>query len=161
MDKSKTTIEPSKDTLHVQENTRLQCELAKNNKAIARVNKEIREALEHEAQAKRTLEEAIEAAILAVEDAPSEGVTITSKSPVCGTIRLSAIRDNDFILAPEFYMQKSQAVLVRGKLKGAKTVSDALKWLSEMVETGRVRTSSGIQQLNKTTIGVLKQFLTD
>lgn len=140
---------------------RLQREYEKTNKAIAHVNKEIRAALEHEEQAQRTLKEAVKAAILAVKDTPSEGVTITSTSPLCGTIRFSTIKENGLVLSPEFYLQESQARLVQNKLKKAKTVNQVLGSIKDMVDTGRVHVTGTTYQLNRTTIDVLKQFLPD
>lgn len=157
-DKAKNAFKPEEST--VQEIARTQRELAATYKAIIFVNKEIKEALEHEKQAQCTLKEAIKTAIHAIENAPSEGVTIVSKSPICGTIRFSTIMENGSVLAPEFYMQPSQAELVQGQLKNARTVNDVLNSIREMTVTGKVRTSSGTQRLNKTTIDVLKQFLT-
>lgn len=140
---------------------RLQREYEKTNKAIAHVNEEIRAALEHEEQAQRTLKEAVKAAILAVKDTPSEGVTITSTSPLCGTIRFSTIKGNGLVLSPEFYLQESQARLVQNKLKKAKTVNQVLGSIKDMVDTGRVHVTGTTYQLNRTTIDVLKQFLPD
>lgn len=140
---------------------RLQREYEKTNKAIAHVNKEIRAALEHEEQAQRTLKEAVKAAILAVKDTPSEGVTITSTSPLCGTIRFSTIKENGLVLSPEFYLQESQARLVQNKLEKAKTVNQVLGSIKDMVDTGRVHVTGMTYQLNRTTIDVLKQFLPD
>ena len=140
---------------------RLQREYEKTNKAIAHVNEEIRAALEHEEQAQRTLKEAVKAAILAVKDTPSEGVTITSTSPLCGTIRFSTIKENGLVLSPEFYLQESQARLVQNKLEMAKTVNQVLGSIKDMVDTGRVHVTGMTYQLNRTTIDVLKQFLPD
>ena len=157
-DKAKNVFKPEEST--VQEIARTQHELAATYKAIVSVNKEIKEALEHEEQAQCTLKEAIKTAIHAIENAPSDGVTIVSKSPICGTIRFSTIMENGSVWAPEFYMQASQAELVQGQLKNARTVNDVLNSIREMTVTGKVRTSSGTQRLNRTTIDVLKQFLT-
>lgn len=71
---NKNAFEPKNSS--ASELVRLQREYAETSKAIVRVNNEIKKALEHEEQAQRTLKEAVKAAILAVKDTPSEGVTI-------------------------------------------------------------------------------------
>lgn len=156
---NKNAFEPKNSS--ASELVRLQREYAETNKAIVRVNNEIKKALEHEEQAQRTLKEAVKAAILAVKDTPSEGVTITSTSPLCGTIRFSTIKGNGLVLSPEFYLQESQARLVQNKLKKAKTVNQVLGSIKDMVDTGRVHVTGTTYQLNRTTIDVLKQFLPD
>lgn len=91
---------------------------------------------------------------------PLEGVVPRNASFSCAIVSLSAIKNNDFILSPSFYMQDAQADLVARKLTSAKSVTEFIDRIQEMVNEKRARFSDGSSfRLNDRTVAVLESYL--
>ena len=124
------------------------------------MNQMMYQAMQQEARLQQTLtqtKERICQDILA--DGPMQGVLLlTSDGPFCVAARLSAVWDAG--LSPERRIPQAQANAVRRKLAGAKTVTELVARLGEMVDTGIARfNGTDTCKLNNRTISVLRQYI--
>lgn len=125
------------------------------------MHKSVTKALAQEA----SLQETLAALKHDIQDAtrnsaPLDGVSPRNESFSCAIVSISAIRDNDLILDPSFYMQGAQANLVARKLTNTKTVTEFIDHIQKMVKEKQVRFSDGSSfRLNDRTIAVLESYL--
>lgn len=100
-----------------------------------------------------------------VEDAAMPGVTVSSGSIRAATVSFSAIAGSKgFVLAPEYYISKSQSDLVTSALAasakrdGASGLRDKL---ADMVSNRSVTVKGVSHQLNPYTVSVLENALAE
>lgn len=117
-------------------------------------------AIQQEAMLQQTLEDTKKAIYQDIlNDGPMKGVVLlTDRGPICVAVRRSTL--NQMNLAAEHYIPQAQANVVRRKLAGAKTVTDLVSRLDEMVSTGIARFSgTDTCKLNDKTLAVLSRYL--
>lgn len=124
------------------------------------MNRIMYQALQQEAVLQQTLEETKDAICQDIlDDTSTEGfMLLRSDGPVCVVARFSTVRETG--LSAELHIPKAQANAVRRKLAGAKTVTDLVSRLDEMVHTGIARfNGTDTCKLNNKTIEVLRRYL--
>ena len=89
-----------------------------------------------------------------------DGVTIPSgNGPMCAIVSFKRLRDG-WMLTPAYYIPASQAEAVQKRLENAKTVTQLVERVAEMVETGQVKLSSNdVRRLNDNTKAALQAFI--
>lgn len=93
-----------------------------------------------------------------ISDSAMEGITHISKSPRTCVVKLSTLRANNMTMSPEYYIPESQADLVEQKLSSAKTVTEMLKAINDMMSSGYVKIGQNRHKLNPKTIDVLRKY---
>lgn len=124
------------------------------------MNQVMYQAIRQEAILQQTLEETKAHIYQSILDTgPEPGILlINDGSPICVVAKLSAVRNTG--LATENHIPRAQANAVRRKLAGAKTVTELVARLGEMVDTGIARfNGTDICKLNNRTISVLRQYI--
>lgn len=124
------------------------------------INLTIKGALEQEQQLLQ-LVESIKADIgISVRNATSiDGVTNSDKTVACCTVSSQSLTRTK-ILDPNYYLQPAQANAVCRRIQSAKTVTELLNRITEMVETGVISSKYGNTiHLNNSTIACLSAHL--
>ena len=119
--------------------------------------KSIQEILEVEKSISDMLSDLLQKISKATSDTAMDGVkTISSNT---AAVKVSSL--NSGILCPYYYLQSAQAEIVERNLRAAKTASEFVQKMKNMVETEKVKLSSETVRLNPTTIQVLKNYLNE
>jgi len=118
----------------------------------------IAELCNMEQQVKDAVDELKRSCVAAVAKAPAL-LGVTQLLPSCCTVNLSAVRSGSLTFSPEYFLQSSQAELVRQRLAAAAYSSQIVERISEMCQDGRVRINGVNHPLNASTIAALRAFL--
>lgn len=84
-----------------------------------------------------------------------DGVKTVAKNAV--TVNVSSL--NAGILCPYYYMQSAQAEIVERQLKTAKTASEFVEKMRNMIDTKKVKYKNEVYYLNSKTIEALNSYL--
>lgn len=82
---------------------------------------------------------------------------VNQVSPNAATVKVSSLDRG--ILCPYYYLQSAQAEIVERNLRSAKTASEFVEKMKNMIETGKVKNGSETMRINPQTIDVLKSYL--
>lgn len=124
------------------------------------MNRVMYQALQQEARLQQTLNETKEHIYQAIlNDGSMQGVVLLSSGgAICIEAKFSSVWKEG--LAAETHIPQAQANAVRRKLDGAKTVTELVARLDEMVNTGIARfNSTDTCKLNNKTIKILCRYL--
>lgn len=94
-----------------------------------------------------------------VRSTQMEGVRHVSSSPHVCVVKLSTISKNNSILAPEYYLQDSQADLISQKLASITTASALMKTVQDIIDSRSVKIGANRHTLNPATLSVLQRFM--
>ena len=120
----------------------------------------VKKALQREVELVMLLSQLKTEIIDAVKEAkPLPGVKPIGDGKLnCAVVRLNALRENSFNLSAEYYLPSSQADAVKTRISGAKTVTELIARVTDIVETKSVKANGTTLQLNNSTIEALKKY---
>lgn len=97
---------------------------------------------------------------LEIEARTMEGVTFVKSELNIAIIRFRTIQEsNRMNLSPDYYLPKSQAELVRRKLKSATYMKDFVAYITEMYQKKCVTIGHESYSLNPVTLSVLEEYM--
>lgn len=88
-------------------------------------------------------------------ETPMDGVKIVTKN--IASVNISSLNCN--ILCPSYYLQSAQADMVERKLREAKTATEFISKIQNMIDDQKVKVSGEQIRLNPKTIDILKSYL--
>ena len=89
------------------------------------------------------------------QEANVPGVNQVSSN--AATVKVSSLDSG--ILCPYYYLQSAQADIVERNLRSAKTASEFVEKMKNMIETRKVKNGSETMRINPQTVDVLKSYL--
>ena len=109
----------------------------------------------------RLLQDEIFASIMAQIDEIEPMKDVTPIGPRIATVKLSTIKDNNFILSPEYYLCDVQREEIKKHLsKCGKDIDKITERIKEMIDTGKIKgnTSDKTVVLNKSSQKALTEI---